>query len=144
MRWISLAKQAPRCWRTEGGGEFFFFDALLGKCMREPVGGFANVEGDGSGVGGDHATGCVAVSVRPGGVGRDAAPTNGTGEAEGVEPAGIVVGDAGRQECALPLDGGSLKAFELAEGFDIVLVNGRIARDEGVFTAVRAGVVLKR
>jgi len=33
---------------------------------------------------------------------------------------------------------------ELAEGFDIVLVNGRIARNEGVFTAVRAGVVLKR
>ena len=33
---------------------------------------------------------------------------------------------------------------ELSEGFEIVLVNGQIVRKEGVFTAVRTGVVLKR
>jgi hypothetical protein len=43
--------------RAEGGGEFFFFDALLGEGVWEPVGGFAYVEGDGSGVGGDDAAG---------------------------------------------------------------------------------------
>jgi hypothetical protein len=42
---------------VEGGGEFFFFDALLGEGVREPVGGFADVEGDGGGVGGDDAAG---------------------------------------------------------------------------------------
>ena len=33
---------------------------------------------------------------------------------------------------------------QLSEGFDTVLVSGQIVRKEGVFTAVRAGVVLKR
>ncbi len=30
----------------------------------------------------------------------------------------IVVGDAGRKQTALPLDGRSLETFELAEGFE--------------------------
>ncbi len=48
-------------------------------------------------------------------MGRDAAPADGAGEAELVEPAGIVVGDAGGKEGALPLDGGGFEAFELME-----------------------------
>ena len=86
--------------------------------MGEPVGGLADVEGDGGGVGGDDAAGGGSVSAGPGGVGGDAAPAYGSGEAEGVEPAGIVVGDAGGEEGALPLDGGGLEAFELLEGFE--------------------------
>jgi hypothetical protein len=31
----------------------------------------------------------------------------------------------------------------LAEGFDVVIVNGQIARESGVMTPVRAGSVLK-
>ena len=42
---------------AEGRGEFFFFDGLLGEGVGEPVGGLADVEGDGSGVGGDDAAG---------------------------------------------------------------------------------------
>ena len=59
-------------------------------------------------------------------MGRDAAPSNGTGQAESVEPAGIVVGDAGGEEGALPLDGGGLEAFELAEGFEDALFAGEL------------------
>ena len=52
----------------------------------------------------------------PGWVGRDATPANGTGEAEGIEPARIVVRDAGGEEGSLPLDGRGLEAFKLLEG----------------------------
>jgi hypothetical protein len=43
--------------RAEGGSEFFFFDGLLREGVGEPIGGFADVEGDGSGVGRDDAAG---------------------------------------------------------------------------------------
>ena len=58
--------------------------------------------------------------------GGDAAPTNGAGEAEGVEPAGVVVGDAGGKEGALPLDGRGFEAFELVEGFEDALLAGEL------------------
>ena len=112
---------------AEGGGEFFFFDGLLGEGVGEPVGGLADVEGDGGGVGGDDAAWAGGfVCGRPGWVGGDAAPAYGSGEAEGVEPAGIVVGDAGGEEGALPLDGGGLEAFELAEGFEDAFFAGEL------------------
>ncbi len=111
---------------AEGGGEFCFFDGLLGEGVGEPVGGFADVEGDGGGVGGDDAAGRRRRRrCRPGGVRGDAAPAYGSGEAEGVEPAGIVVGDAGGEEGALPLDGGGFEAFELVEGFEDAFFAGR-------------------
>ena len=104
---------------AEGGGELFFFDGLLRKGVGEPVGGFADVEGDGCGVGGDDAAGPSGfVCRRPGWVGGDAAPADGSGEAESVEPAGVVVGDAGGEEGALPLDGWGFEAFELVEGVE--------------------------
>jgi hypothetical protein len=59
---------------AEGCGEFFIFDALLSKGVGKPAGGFADVEGDGSGVRGDNATGGISVSVRPRRVGGDTAP----------------------------------------------------------------------
>ena len=112
---------------AEGGGEFFFFDALLGEGVGEPVGGLADVEGDGGGVGGDDAAGAGGfVGRRPGRMGGDAAPAYGSGEAEGVEPAGVVVGDAGGEKGALPLDGGGFEAFELAEGFEDAFFAGEL------------------
>ena len=127
MRWMSLAKQAPRCWRRVRTWRASGLRAcwrrgssigLLGEGVGEPVGGLADVEGDGGGVGGDDATGGAAVGCGPGGVGGDAAPAYGSGEAEVVEPAGVVVGYAGGEEGALPLDGRGLEAFELVEGFE--------------------------
>ncbi len=103
---------------AQGLLELRLFDALLRERVGEPVGGLADVEGDGGGVGGDDAAGTRAVGGGPGGVRRDAAPAYGSGEAEGVEPAGVVVGDAGGKEGALPLDGGGFVAFELVEGFE--------------------------
>ena len=95
--------------------------------MGEPVGGFADVEGDGGGVGGDDAAGTRLRRLRrPGGVRGDAAPADGSGEAEGVEPAGVVVGDAGGEEGALPLDGGGFEAFELVEGFEDAFFAGEL------------------
>ncbi len=108
---------------AEGVGEVVLFDALLGEGVGEPVGGLAEVEGDGGGVGGDDAARCAALACGPGGVRGDAAPADGAGEAEVVEPAGDVVGDAGGEEGALPLDGGGFEAFELREG-----VRGRLLR----------------
>jgi hypothetical protein len=49
-------------------------------------------------------------------VGGDTAPAEDAGEAEVVEPAGIVVGYAGGEDGALPLDSGGLEAFELLDG----------------------------
>ena len=57
--------------------------------------------------------GAVAVGGEPRGMRRDAAPADDAGEAEVVEPARVVVGDAGGEERALPLDGGGFEAFEL-------------------------------
>ena len=126
MRWRSLAKQAPRCWRRartarasglRAAASFASSTDCCGEGVGEPVGGLADVEGDGRGVGGDDAARGGAVAADgPGGVRGDAAPADGSGEAEGVEPAGIVVGDAGGEQGALPLDGGGFEAFELAEG----------------------------
>ena len=59
-------------------------------------------------------------------MGGDAAPAYGSGEAEGVEPAGIVVADASGEEGTLPFDGGSFEAFELAEGFKDALFAGKL------------------
>src|SRR5437763_17024797 len=76
--------------RAEGGGEFFFFDGLLREGVGKPVGGFADVEGDGSGISWDDASGaggCFAIGLvccEPGGVGGDAAPSDCTGEAESI------------------------------------------------------------
>ena len=111
---------------AEGVRRVCFFDGLLGERVGEPVGGLAEVEGDGRGVGGDDAAGGGAVACGPGGVRRDAAPADGSGEAEGVEPAGIVVGDAGGEEGALPLDGGGFEAFELVEGFEDAFFAGEL------------------
>jgi hypothetical protein len=111
---------------AQGCGEFFFFDALLGESVGEPVGGVADVEGDGGGVGGDHAAGGGTVSRGPGGVGGDAAPAYGSGEAEGVEPAGVVVCDAAGKEGALPLDGWGFKTFELVESFKDTFFAGEL------------------
>ena len=104
-----------------------FVDGLLGEGVGEPVGGLADVEGDGGGVGGDDAAGAGgSVADRPGGVRGDAAPAYGSGEAERVEPAGIVVGDAGGEQGALPLDGGGFEAFELVEGFEDAFFAGEL------------------
>jgi len=59
-------------------------------------------------------------------MGGDAAPAYGAGEAEGVEPAGVVVGDAGGEKGALPLDGGGLEAFELLEGVEEAFFAGEL------------------
>ncbi len=105
----------PKSIGAEGYGEAGLFDGVLGEGVGEPVGGVAEVEGDGGGVGGDDAARGGAVAGGPGGMGRHAAPAYGSGEAEGVEPAGIVVCDAGGEEGALPLDGGGFEALELLE-----------------------------
>ena len=114
------------CFGRERGGEQLLVDGLLRERVGQPVGGLADVEGDGRGVGGDHAAGRGAVAVRPGGVRRDAAPADGAGEAKLVEPAGIVVGDAGGQQGALPLDGRGFEAFELVQGGEHALFAGEL------------------
>src|SRR5271170_1927236 len=43
-----------------------------------------------------------------------------------VKPARVVVGDAGGEEGALPFDGRSLEAFELAESFEDSLFAGEL------------------
>jgi len=40
---------------AEGRNKFFFFDRLLGESVGEPVGGLADVERNGGGIGGDHS-----------------------------------------------------------------------------------------
>ena len=47
-----------------------------------------------------------------------------------VEPAGVVVGDAGGEEGALPLDGGGFEAFELGEGFEEAFFAGELGLRE--------------
>ncbi len=49
-------------------------------------------------------------------MGGDAAPGYDAGEAEVVEPLGLVVGYAVREQGALPLDGGGFEAFQLLDG----------------------------
>ena len=110
----------------EGGGEELLVDGLLGERVGQPVGGLADVEGDGRGVGGDDAAGGGSIANSPGGVRRDAPPADGAGEAELVEPSGIVVCDAGGQQGALPLDGRGFEAFELIEGFQDALFAGEL------------------
>ena len=68
--------------------------------------------------------GAAPSPMRPGGMRRDAAPADGAGEAESVEPAGIVVGDARGKQRALPLDGRGLEAFELVQRFEHALFAG--------------------
>ena len=85
--------------------------ALRGEGVGKPVGGLAEVEGDGGGVGGDDAAGGCSVAGGPGGVRGDAAPADRSGEAELVEVAGVVVGDAGGEEGALPLDRRGLRSL---------------------------------
>ena len=97
MRCRSLAKQAPR-WASSAriaraSGERPAARSVsstdcCGEGVGQPVGGLANVEGDGRGVGGDDAAGCDAIALRPGRVRGDAAPADGAGEAELVEPCG--------------------------------------------------------
>ena len=110
----------------EGGSEKLLVDGLLGEGVRQPVGGLADVEGDGRGVGGDDAAGSGSIANSPGGVRRDAPPADGTGEAELVKPSGIVVCDAGGQQGALPLDGRGFEAFELIQGFQDALFAGEL------------------
>ncbi len=59
-------------------------------------------------------------------MGRDAAPANGSGEAEGIEPAGIVVGNSSGEEGSFPFDSGSLKAFELVESFEDAIFSAEL------------------
>ena len=124
----ALARSA-RIARASGesaGGEELLVDGLLGEGVGQPVGGFADVEGDGRGVGGDDAAGRRAIANSPGGVRRDAPPANRAGEAELVEPSRIVVCDAGGQQGALPLDRRGFEAFELVEGFQDALFAGEL------------------
>ncbi len=111
------------------------FDAGVGERPGKPVGGVAEVEGDGSGVGGDDAAGCASLPCRPGGVGRDAAPADCAGEAKRVEPGGRVVGDAGGEEGALPLDGGGFEAFELGERVEEAVLAGELGLRREVLPA---------
>ena len=135
MRWMSLAKQAPRCWRRlrtwRASGERAA--ASLGSSMHcwgegvgEPLGGVADVEGNGRGVGWDDAAGGGAVADGPCRVGRDAAPPYGSGEAEIVEMTEVVAGDARRKQGALPFDGRGFETFELAEGFENAFFAGEL------------------
>ncbi len=94
--------------------------------MGEPVGRLADIERDGCGVGGNDTAGCGATAFRPGGVGRDAAPADRAGETELIEPAGIVVGDARRQQGALPLDGRRFKAFQLMQRLQHAFFSGEL------------------
>ena len=94
--------------------------------MGKPIGSLADVEGDRGGVGRDDATWGGSIPVRPSGVGRYSAPAYGSGQAKGVEPARLVVGDAGGKEGALPFDGGSLEAFELAQRFEDAFFAGEL------------------
>ena len=59
-------------------------------------------------------------------VGGDAAPSDCTGEAESIEPAWVVVGDARGKEGSLPFNGGGLEAFELAEGVEDTFFAGEL------------------
>jgi len=111
---------------AEGVGKVLLFDAGVGEGPGEPVGGVAEIEGNRCGVGGDDAAGCASIPGRPGGVGGDAAPADGAGEAQTVEPGGRVVGDAGGEERTLPLDGGSFEAFELREGLEEAVLSGEL------------------
>ena len=59
-------------------------------------------------------------------MGGDAAPADDAGEAEVVEPLGVVVGDARGEEGALPLDGGGFEAFELLDGGEDAFFAGEL------------------
>src|ERR1017187_7896093 len=55
----------------ESGSEELLVDGLLGEGVGQPVGGLADVEGDGRGVGRDDAAGGGSIANSPGGVRRD-------------------------------------------------------------------------
>ena len=64
----------------EGFGEDGWLDALGGEGVVQPVGGLAEVEGDGCGCGWDDAARGGGIGGRePGGMGRDAAPADDAG-----------------------------------------------------------------
>ena len=72
-RWRSAVKAAPRVaeeradllgFGREGLREDGFVDALGGEGVVQPVGGLAEVEGDGRGGGGDDAAGCGCLRLR--------------------------------------------------------------------------------
>ena len=121
--------------RRKRSGQERLVDRLLGQCVGQPVGGFADVEGDGRGIGWDDAPGSIAIALRPCRMRRDAAPANGAGEAELVEPGGRVVGDTGREQGALPLDGRGLVAFELVQGFEYAFFAGEVGLRSDVLPA---------
>ena len=103
-----------------------FFDTLLREGVWEPVGGLADVEGYGGGVSGDHAARGGTVALGPGRMRRDAAPAYGSGEAESIEPAGIIIGDAGGEQGPLPFNCGRFEAFELMKSVEDTFLAGEL------------------
>ncbi len=73
----------------------------------------------------------------------DAAPADDAGHAERVERAGIVVGDALRQEGCFPLDGGGFEAFELAERVEHAFFAGELGLRREVLPAEEPVHVLR-
>ena len=59
-------------------------------------------------------------------MGRDAAPPYGSRQAELVEVARVIVGDAGGEEGALPLDRRGFEAFELGKRFEDAFFAGKL------------------
>ena len=112
--------------RRESLLQFRCFDTFRIEHGCEPVGGFAHVEGDGCHVGGDHTTGCGTITSSPCGMRAEAAPPDSTTEAKRIQKAGLVVADALRQQAALPLDGGSFKAFKLEKGVEGAFFAGKL------------------
>jgi len=121
--------------RAEGLEEFFFFDALSGESMGEPVGRLTDEEGDGRSVGGDDTARRGSLPCGPGGVGRDAAPADGARQAESVQPAGVIVCDACGEQGALPLDCGRFKAFKLRESLEQTFFSGKLGLRRQVLPA---------
>ena len=56
----------------------------------------------------------------------EAAPPDSTTQAKRIQKAGLVVADALRQQAALPLDGGSFKAFKLEKGVEGAFFAGKL------------------
>ena len=121
---MSAKNDAPRCRRksehlprafaqTAGIGLF-----RVGIVRRHPVGFFAHKERDGSHAGGNHAPLARGGILQRGGMRRQPSPADGAGQAELIEPGGIVIRDAPRQNLALPGIGGNFKSLQLAQNLE--------------------------
>src|SRR5258708_38087758 len=82
-----------------------------------PVGVVAGEKSNGGYAGGDHAAFALGRIFERGWMRREASPADCAGQAELIEPLGIVVGDAAAQDFWLPGVGRDFEALQLVEDF---------------------------